>query len=520
MAIINRALPQRGFSFNSDENDYIDMGGSVDGFDTSIGDCAAIFDVQSAVEMGNKNTQNFLLNNTWSTNNNGINFSIEDTTASNHGRVSFLVKNGGTGYGGSSDPNKYPNDKARHLVGFSISGSTATIYVDGEVVATWTVTMPSTTDFYTRIGNNIRSWNGRMYRAALWSSAKDWSDMIGFHSTNLEVYYEMDESSGSTANDSSGNSNDGIIYNHNTASFFFEAPTVNNAGASFFGEMYDRAFNFGRVSPTDYVGDNYIDCGGSVANLDGAMGDCAAIFKVQFFDAFEQRNSNWHLCATTATHTNGMFFRIRDHPTSGSVIRTVEWYTTVAGVYYGGSSPGYSVPDDQEPFWIGFSLSGSTATIYVDGTVIDTQTGITKPTTTDRNFEIGIGGGSTSWVGMMFEAATWRSAKTWTEMRSFDTTNLELWYKMNETSGTSVTDSSGVGNTGTLNNTDADEFFVNGGMFTPQPDNTMHIDGDKSLTFAHPYRTQIYDLALEVAENKQAMWDLNSRLLIHKNDPT
>ncbi len=123
--------------------------------------------------------------------------------------------------------------------------------------------------------------------------------------------------------------------------------------------------------------------------------------------------------------------------------------------------------------------SGGTRTLYVNGvsqSLSGTATSISANTDPVR---IGQHDNAYYFDGWIDEARIWSTARTATDIRKnmyrtpFSTTNLVAYYKMSDGSGTSLTDNSGNGRTGTLTN---DPTWVASGAFAG-PRNVLDFDG-------------------------------------------
>lgn len=296
--------------------------------------------------------------------------------------------------------------------------------------------------------------------------------------------------------------------------------TVYNAPSDFFGQKSERAFFFDGYDGTYINNKTWIAPTGTVNGFNTGLTACSGIAKIWFPKKLSQYNFNWPILSTCRPSgtAHGIMFRLDDTTNYGGRISCL-FYNS--GSETGTNSGNNTYPDDQLPHWVAFSVSTSgTLNIYIDSaTPIKTVTGIVLPATTpNRPLTVGLATASNSFYGGLIEWACWSVEKTYTEMRAFDTTGLEVWYKCNETSGTSITDSSGNGHTGTLTNQNYSEsFFVEVGDIA-EYDSTI-ID-PVGLTKAKSYRAQIYEQNIQVAKNQPSVIELNARLLTHRNDPT
>lgn len=111
------------------------------------------------------------------------------------------------------------NTNTWHCAGVTRSGSTVTLYLDGKSDGTGTASgslARRTFTYFGAIRAGSNNWMGLMDRPTAWTralsatEAHDWC--LGKHiGTNLLVYYPLNEGSGTTTSDSSGNSITGTI---------------------------------------------------------------------------------------------------------------------------------------------------------------------------------------------------------------------------------------------------------------------------------------------------------------------
>jgi gliding motility-associated-like protein len=115
-----------------------------------------------------------------------------------------------------------PNDTWTHVAVSVTSAGAATMYINGVASGTGNITIPtnSTTLSIGAFGSNSYFYfNGGLDEVRIWNVAKTASeinanknsDVRGF--ANLELYYKLNEGTGSVANDSSPNANHGTLNN-------------------------------------------------------------------------------------------------------------------------------------------------------------------------------------------------------------------------------------------------------------------------------------------------------------------
>ena len=151
---------------------YIDCGGSVAGFDSSVGDFSFYFYVRLNVYFGNASTNYELFNSTdYSTY--GIGLRVEDV-ASGRGKICLTSCSVADGLQQvKSDALTYPNDMAWHVVKGSYTDSTETflLWVDDTQVLNTTIPRSDDPSVNFTIGVNGQTWNGWIKDVALWNSA-------------------------------------------------------------------------------------------------------------------------------------------------------------------------------------------------------------------------------------------------------------------------------------------------------------------------------------------------------------
>jgi gliding motility-associated-like protein len=115
-----------------------------------------------------------------------------------------------------------PNDTWTHVAVSVTSSGAATMYINGVADGTGNVTIPTSSQTLNvgAFGNNgYFYFNGGLDEVRIWNVAKTASEINTYKSSdvkgfaNLQLYYKLNEGTGSTANDSSSNANNGTLSN-------------------------------------------------------------------------------------------------------------------------------------------------------------------------------------------------------------------------------------------------------------------------------------------------------------------
>ncbi len=113
---------------------------------------------------------------------------------------------------------------------------------------------------------------------------------------------------------------------------------------------------------------------------------------------------------------------------------------------------------------IAATYDGTTMRIYVNGTQVTTKSSSVSIANAGSNFIIGNWGGGTDrgFIGMIDEVRVWNTVRTQTDINAnkfvniaSNTSGLKAYYKLDEGSGSSTTDATGLGNSGTLSGSPA-----------------------------------------------------------------
>jgi hypothetical protein len=164
--------------------------------------------------------------------------------------------------------------------------------------------------------------------------------------------------------------------------------------------------------------------------------------------------------------------------------------------------------DDDKWHHVAGVYNGSDLKIYVDGAQVggaNSQTGDVNDTDSDCPVRIGFYDGSTDWFydGLYDEIRLWDDARTQTEIQAnmYKTltgseSGLVGYWKFDESSGTTATDSKGSNN-GTLNNMEDSDWVTSGAFAGPR--NALDFDGsDDDVSVTDPSALQITgDLTIE-----------------------
>ncbi|ETR67112.1 MAG: hypothetical protein OMM_11941, partial [Candidatus Magnetoglobus multicellularis str. Araruama] len=143
---------------------------------------------------------------------------------------------------------------------------------------------------------------------------------------------------------------------------------------------------------------------------------------------------------------------------------------------------------------IALTASGSTATIYVNG-VVQSATGTYNMTSNPtKDLFIGSMNGYFHFKGQMDEVRIWNIERTQAQIRDNmckkldgNETGLVAYYRMDHSTGLSVTDLSGYGNNGTLTNMDISDWTTSGAALGDNSTNDYNgtVAADFSISIAH-----------------------------------
>lgn len=313
------------------------------------------------------------------------------------------------------------NDGRWHHIAGVYTGSSLRLYVDGQldtsVSSSGTI---STNNYDVAIGLNGqvsgREFDGDIYDVRVYGSGLTDDEVAELY--GLVGHWKLDETSGTTANDSSLRNNDGTYTNGVTIGATGPPATGQNSAE------FDGANDYVAV-PNEILYDSV----GPVA--------VAAWFKVDQFNTSWQPivtkgATGWRL--TRYNSTNTLSFA-NDGLSPGIVVGTTDFndgqWHHAAGVY-----------------------DGSSLRLYIDG-VLDASVSVTgTPTANNNDLRIGsIDGGTPAyWDGWLSDVRFYYRPLSTQELASFyGVQGLVAHWDFDEGSGTTVSDSSSGGNNGAFN---------------------------------------------------------------------
>ena len=267
------------------------------------------------------------------------------------------------------------NDNAWHHVALSLTGgSTGTLYVDGSQVATSSSLGTPTTatgSWYVGEGNfylglnktyNMTLDDMRVYNVAL--IASDVTTLYGAGSpsactTLCYAYWPLDDTSGSTGADSSGNSNTlGLSSNITGATFSFPYSVTN------------RSINRATLSGTTFGTNSTGGIFGSAITLNGTTSYIYAAGILDNSTAAELTEELWfktssNVVQTILKNSNGTDYRVVNITATGQI-------NTHSGIT--SSTSGYN-DGNWHHLAVTFSNAGSATQVYVDGILVGSKSG-------------------------------------------------------------------------------------------------------------------------------------------------
>ena len=351
------------------------------------------------------------------------------------------------------------------------SSGTFTYYLNGSSVGTISFTWTSDSGSYEPMhigglknGSNLyqNPTNGKIDEFALYDSTLSASDITAIYNSgapanqssdsNLVAYWRMEENTGTTVADSSSNSNTATLNNGPT--FSTDVPVFNQ-------------FSINLDGSNDYLKTSFSPSG-------IGTGDYSIAFWFNMTSGATEDHPYFLAFGANASSTTNTYQGL------GLTGRSGDGYKVRVNNYYGSSytqSASSSTSDVTAGTWYHFLLvrSGNTLTLYKDGSSFLTLSNSdvsSNDLSLGSEFRLGYGYGAASRYvkGLIDEAAVWDVALSssdataiynsgtpndLTTSGSYDTDrsgDLQFYWRMEENTGTSVTDTSGNGNTATLTN--------------------------------------------------------------------
>lgn len=337
----------------------------------------------------------------------------------------------------STASNAVQMNKWQHVVVTYDTTGFVAFYVNGAQVATQTnlVTFTPTGNF--KIGFVANQYSGNMDTVRAWNvalTAQQVSDLYYFgkiQTTNPPApvgQWLFDEGSGTTAIDSSGNGNNGTITG---ATYTTDVPMVARSSSAnrLSVQNFTSAIHYGGASNRTQSG---------VTNLPTIQGakSISMWFKPTAF------TGGATIMSYELTGSAGVAWSI-----SGSNVLAV-------GNWGGGTLCTWSTIPNHQYSFLTYTYDGTNHKTYLNGTLIQTSSTASQ-TGTATAFYTGAYSGGGGCVGNVADTRIYGRALTDAEVASLyytgkNPTNTVLWHQFSEGAGTSVTDYSGNGNTGTI----------------------------------------------------------------------
>ena len=371
----------------------------------------------------------------------------------------FIYNGSNWDFASTTEP--FAGEGWRHIAAvFDDDADTLTIYVDGQEVASSTITnsiVYSGLGSDTLIGvhgNGDASWNftgsiddARVYSYAL--TAKEIAELYG-----LVGHWKLDESSGSIAYDSSGVGNDGD----------YLGGAAPGANGPYPGDGANAAEFDGSTAYVRVAHDEIYDIEEGITLAAWVQADAIGYFKT----VIAKGDSAWRL------HMDDMNDRLTGH-------YSMEGGGTVSGV------DTTSTVSDGEWMHVVSTYDGTTAKIYVNGVLEDS--GIATATIDTNTAPVCIGQNSQKggryWNGRIADVRVYNRAITEAEIAKIY--GLVAHWKLDELSGTIAYDSSGMENHATV--------VGSQGWTTGQVDGGFYFDyADGEEYIEAPTNTMLDDL--------------------------
>ncbi len=190
-----------GSALNFDENgDYVDLG-TNNALSNSIADITITAWVKLEAELGSFSDNYEVLSNE-SYQNNGYLFRVENTTStSTAGKIHFRFSQAAANTSITAPSNSYPNDHVWHHLVAVKSNATGTIYLDGKnIYSAGGLSNPVNATGSTRIGGNGQLWNGKLDDVKIYNYARTQAQIAYDYNKGKPVaYYKFDEGGGAIA---------------------------------------------------------------------------------------------------------------------------------------------------------------------------------------------------------------------------------------------------------------------------------------------------------------------------------
>ncbi len=351
-----------------------------------------------------------------------------------------------------------------HHLAFTLDGSANTVelILDGILIGTATRTETSlNSDLY--LGryatNTSRDWDGLIDEFRVWSELRTLTEIrdnmclkLTGSETNLDIYYKLDEGTGTSVMDETSNNQDATKTTDGT--WELSAAPLGDTSTYFFLEDL--------TSP--WAG-NALDCDGSndyVSLGTRALFQPTAALTVEAW-LYIRDDGSWE-APLTYLQDNGTSESGYGITFNGNTGDLMWWVQTVGNSTNNyGNYPQFTPTLDT---WFHFAgtYDGSELKIYVNGVPTDSvnRTGNIDWSPSPLDFRLGVyydNNENNYFEGTIDEVRLWNVARTHSEIRDNycqeipgNSTGLIGYWQLNSSSGTTATDSSTNSNDGTLNN--------------------------------------------------------------------
>jgi len=384
-------------------------------------------------------------------------------------KIYFLAGNGAFESGGNNFSNNTINYQKWNFVTMTYDGNAVKIYINSALDLTHTVADNFTQDFMGKFFIGARSdgserFDGNIDEVGIWNNALTANEITDLYNSgkaldarsnsgnyastsNLVGYWKMEDGSGTTLTDVSGYGNDGTI---NGASWT----------AGILSTSYDNTpISYGNSLSFDGNNDLVSIQPSASILIDGAI-SLSAWVKIPV-----SHNSNWGTIFGGYDEYHFNLYAGSNNSSSNGVVQLENRNGTTA--------KGSTDLRDNKWHHVMAVYDGSNKYIYVDGSLEATQSSSRSTPSTSTSEKLIIGhvnhstGSNEFFPGKIDEAAIWSGALSQSEVTAIynsgtaldlrsnsgdyqSKSNLKAYWKMEDGSGSTLTDVSGYGNNGSI----------------------------------------------------------------------
>ena len=335
-------------------------------------------------------------------------------------------------------------DAEFHHVAFVKDGETLSLYIDGELEGTTTDTTTNSTQNSSalnigRRGNDTNYFAGNVDELRIWNTARSENEIKNNLNTtltgtesNLVAYYNFDEDSRELITDSSTTGNDGTFVNGGNNGTFVNAISLDGVDDEI--QIPSGVGGFGDFGNSNFT----IEAWFKTTESDGTLIGADSTSDGQFWRVYiEDGLAKFGYAISDRSFSSGSL-AAKGTASSSETVNDGEWHH-IAAVRDGFRS----------------------GILYIDGEQVGSfQFDVAGPFDITSDVFIGNFVGSDYFGGTIDEVRVWDTDRSQTEIQenlSTDLTgsesNLVAYYTFDNDSGTTITDQSGNGNTGTLSGT-------------------------------------------------------------------